>query len=79
MVTHQGMTHGRLAALALAFGSALGIPRGYTARRTTTHRQSTASRIELIDAANAKRARKCTRNLRNAERGGFTNASRGLA
>jgi hypothetical protein len=51
--------------LALAAGSALGIPFGFRAKRNEPQ-QSTSDRIAQIDTANAKRARKAEKRRREA-------------
>lgn len=53
------------ALLGLAFGSAFGIPRGYTVKREGLATQSSADGIAQIDAANAKRARKAAKRLKS--------------
>lgn len=52
--------------LALAFGSAFGVPRGYAVKHKSKP-QETAHKLAQIDAANAKRARKAARNRRLLE------------
>jgi ABC-type nitrate/sulfonate/bicarbonate transport system permease component len=51
--------------LGMAFGSAMGIPRGFRVKHNTPS-QATADRLAQIDAANRKRARKMERNRKLA-------------